>query len=183
MKRHPRSTPRRSSSRPTTSATRIRASSTRRARTSSTARSQGLRLVRQRVGLRVALRGPAAVRRRAAVSAAMSDAMTVRMNKKTIRDLTRRQLRGKRALVRVDFNVPLDEGDTSPTTRASAPRFPRSRRCSIAARASSCCRTSAARRESPNRSTRSSRSRARLAELLPEQQGRRSSRARTPTKR
>ena len=35
---HPRSTPRRSSSRPTTSATRTRASSTRRARTSSTAR-------------------------------------------------------------------------------------------------------------------------------------------------
>ena len=38
LKRHPRSTPRRSSCRPTTSATRTRASSTRRARTSSTAR-------------------------------------------------------------------------------------------------------------------------------------------------
>lgn len=30
------------------------------------------------------------------------------MNKKTIRDLTDAQLRGRRALVRVDFNVPLD---------------------------------------------------------------------------
>jgi phosphoglycerate kinase len=31
------------------------------------------------------------------------------MNKKTIRDLSDGQLRGRRALVRVDFNVPLDE--------------------------------------------------------------------------
>src|SRR5688572_30847661 len=31
------------------------------------------------------------------------------MNKKTIRDLAPEQLRGKRALVRVDFNVPLDD--------------------------------------------------------------------------
>jgi phosphoglycerate kinase len=31
------------------------------------------------------------------------------MNKKTVRDLRADQLRGKRALVRVDFNVPLDE--------------------------------------------------------------------------
>ena len=31
------------------------------------------------------------------------------MNKKTVRDLGAEQLRGKRALVRVDFNVPLDE--------------------------------------------------------------------------
>jgi phosphoglycerate kinase len=31
------------------------------------------------------------------------------MNKKTVRDLTPEQLRGKRALVRVDFNVPLDD--------------------------------------------------------------------------
>jgi phosphoglycerate kinase len=30
------------------------------------------------------------------------------MNKKTIRDLTDAELRGRRALVRVDFNVPLD---------------------------------------------------------------------------
>jgi len=32
------------------------------------------------------------------------------MNKKTIRDLSDAELRGKRALVRVDFNVPLDDG-------------------------------------------------------------------------
>lgn len=32
------------------------------------------------------------------------------MNKKTIRDLSDAQLRGRRALVRVDFNVPLDDG-------------------------------------------------------------------------
>ena len=31
------------------------------------------------------------------------------MNKKTVRDLTPAQLKGKRALVRVDFNVPLDD--------------------------------------------------------------------------
>ena len=31
------------------------------------------------------------------------------MNKKTVRDLRDDQLRGKRALVRVDFNVPLDD--------------------------------------------------------------------------
>ena len=31
------------------------------------------------------------------------------MNKLTVRDLTPEQLRGRRALVRVDFNVPLDE--------------------------------------------------------------------------
>ena len=50
----------------TTSATRTRASSTRRARTSSTALlREGVRLVRQRVGLRVALRRSAALRRRA----------------------------------------------------------------------------------------------------------------------
>ena len=30
------------------------------------------------------------------------------MNKLTVRDLAAEQLRGKRALVRVDFNVPLD---------------------------------------------------------------------------
>src|SRR6058998_3495599 len=31
------------------------------------------------------------------------------MAKKTVRDLTADELRGRRALVRVDFNVPLDE--------------------------------------------------------------------------
>ena len=34
------------------------------------------------------------------------------MNKKTVRDLRPEQLSGKRALVRVDFNVPLDESGT-----------------------------------------------------------------------
>ena len=32
------------------------------------------------------------------------------MNKKTIRDLTDQEMRGKRALVRADLNVPLDAG-------------------------------------------------------------------------
>ena len=31
------------------------------------------------------------------------------MRKKTVRDLSDAQVRGKRALVRVDFNVPLDD--------------------------------------------------------------------------
>ena len=34
------------------------------------------------------------------------------ISKRTIRDLTDAEVRGKRALVRVDFNVPLDEGGT-----------------------------------------------------------------------
>ena len=34
------------------------------------------------------------------------------ISKRTIRDLTDGEVRGKRALVRVDFNVPLDDGGT-----------------------------------------------------------------------
>ena len=114
----------------TTSATRTRASSTRRAPTSSTARCVKVsRLVRQRVGLRVALRRPAAVHRRAALE------RTRMQQANGPRPRRRRSCAASARSCAWTSTFRSTTNGTSPTTRASAPR----------SRRSSCCSTRGAR--------------------------------------
>ena len=83
---------------------------------------------------------------------------------KTISEL---DIAGRRVFIRVDFNVPLTPNGAG-RRRHAHPREPADHQAARSRRARASCspRTSAAPRASPTRSTRSSRSRARLAELL-----------------
>ena len=97
----------------TSSAIRTRASSTRRARTSIDGTAgQGLGLVRQRVGLRVraaSTLAPLYVGARRSNAPRADSSMRTRMTDLDGSRAHRGEFGGKRALVRVDFNVPLDK--------------------------------------------------------------------------
>ena len=82
---------------------------------------EGVRLVRQRVGLQLPARRPDRDGRRDAARGSRRVAMKL---PRSVRDA---DVAGKRVLVRADLNVPLEDG-RSPTTRGSAPRC---RRCEL----------------------------------------------------